>query len=98
MVVNGKHNTLASFPQERNSINIKVETGQVPGPIRTCLDIRKSSPTGIWTSVRSNRSLVALQRKPLRTDSTKLLHYSCQLRVISRTPRLCNTDNDRLPK
>lgn len=63
MELNGKRHTLASFLQERTPINIKVETGQSPGPIRTFLDIRKSPLTGIRTSVHSDRSLVTLQRK-----------------------------------
>jgi len=63
MHVNSKRHTLAHFPQERTPITIKLETGQAPGPIRYCLDIRKSPPTGIRTSVLSTRSLVALQRK-----------------------------------
>jgi len=53
MEVNGKRHTLASFTQERTPINIKVETGQAPGPIRTCLDNRKSTPNGIRSSIHS---------------------------------------------
>jgi hypothetical protein len=63
MEVNGKRHTLASFPQERTPININVETGLAPGPIRTFLGIRKFRSTGIRTSVHSARNLVTLQRK-----------------------------------
>jgi hypothetical protein len=63
MEVNGKRHILASIPQERTLINIKLETGQAPGPNHTCLDIKKSPPTGIRTSLHSDRSQDTLQRQ-----------------------------------
>ena len=56
---------------------LQVNTVQTPGPVSTCLEIRKLRPTGIQTTVRLDRTLFASRYNNNATPAPKdmgLLH------------------------